>query len=76
MSGKPIPQNGSAIREIREREGLTISQLANDVLISDSHLRNIENEFRPASTEHLARIAAKLNCSLASIRRVDEAVAS
>lgn len=76
MSSKTVPQNGAAIREIRQREGLTVSDLANKILISDSHLRNIENEFRPATTEHMARIAAALNCSLASIRREHEQVAS
>lgn len=64
-----VPQNGPAVREIRVREGLSISELARAVDISDSHLRNIENENRPARPEHLARIAKKLDCSLASIRR-------
>lgn len=72
MASRLIPQNGAAIREIREREGLTVSQLARAVLVSDSHLRNIENEFRAASTEHMARIAQTLNCSLASIRRTSD----
>lgn len=67
-----VPQNGSAIRDIRVREGLTVSELARAVDISDSHLRNIENENRPARQECLARIATTLNCSLASIRRTAE----
>lgn len=68
-----VPQNGAAIREIREREGLSVSELARAVDVSDPHLRNIENENRAASIEHLARIAKKLNCRLASIRRESEA---
>ncbi len=71
-----LPQNGSAIREIREREGLSVSELARQVNISDSHLRNIELENRAARPEHLALIAKRLNCQLASIRRHDEAVSA
>lgn len=71
-SSNLIPQNGSAIREIRKREGLTVSDLAHRVGISDPHVRNIENENRPASIEHMARIAAALNCSLSSIRRIEQ----
>jgi XRE family transcriptional regulator, fatty acid utilization regulator len=64
-----VPQNGPAIREIRQREGLTISQLANAVGISDPHLRNIETENKPARPEHLSRIARRLDCNLQAIRR-------
>lgn len=72
-----VPQNGAAIREIRSREGLSVSELARSLDISDSHLRNIENENRPARVEHLAAIAKALHCSLASIRReTTEPVAS
>jgi transcriptional regulator with XRE-family HTH domain len=72
----PVPQNGSAIREIRQREGLTISQLAQAIDVSDPHLRNIETENKPARPEHLARIANRLGCSIASIRRTPERAAS
>jgi ribosome-binding protein aMBF1 (putative translation factor) len=71
-----VPQNGPAIREIRVREGLSVSDLAQSIDISDSHLRNIEMENRAASEVHMARIAKKLNCSLAAIRRRIDAAAS
>jgi transcriptional regulator with XRE-family HTH domain len=72
-----VPQNGPAIREIRQREGLTISQLANAIGISDPHLRNIETENKPARPEHLARIAHRLGCNLQAIKRVaDEAMSA
>lgn len=67
-----VPQNGPAIREIRRREGLTISELAQAVGISDPHLRNIETENKPARPEHLARIAKRLDCSLQSIKRAND----
>lgn len=66
---KPVPQNGFAIREIRQREGLSVSDLANALGISDPHLRNIENELKPARQEHIALIARRLRCSIASIVR-------
>ena len=69
-----IPQNGFAIREIREREGLTVSELARAIAISDAHLRNIELENRPAKAEHLARISKQLRCRLAAIVRRDLAL--
>lgn len=72
-----VPQNGAAIREIRQREGLTISQLAQAIDVSDPHLRNIETENKPARPEHLARIAARLGCSLDAIKRTrDHAVSA
>lgn len=70
-----IRQNGFAIRELRKREGLTPDQLAIACEISTPHLRNIENENKSASVEHIARIAAVLHVSIASIRRADEDVA-
>lgn len=66
---KPTPQNGFAIREIREREGLSVSDLANAIGVTDPHLRNIENEHKPASAVHMARIAKKLRCRPAAIAR-------
>lgn len=74
---KPPPQNGPAIREIRQREGLKVSELAVAIGVSDMHVRNIENEHKPARPEHLALIAKALNCAIAAIRRqhLDEDVA-
>jgi len=69
----PLRQNGAALRAIRQREGLTIAGLANKVskslAISEPHLRNIENELKSASIEHLAVIAKVLEVPLAAIRR-------
>lgn len=74
---KSVPQNGPAIREIRQLNGLTLSQLANAIGISDPHLRNIETENKPARPEHLARIAQRLGCNPQAIKRIsDEALAS
>lgn len=74
---KRVPQNGAAIREIRRREGLTISDLAQAIGVSDSHIRNIETNNKPARPEHLARIAQRLHCDLEAIRHpVDEAAES
>lgn len=72
-----MPQNGPAIREIRQREGLTISQLAQAIDVSDPHLRNIETENKPARPEHIARIAKRLGCNPQAIKRAndDESVA-
>lgn len=70
-----VAQNGAAIRAIRQREGLTVDQLASKVSASLSlsapHLRNIENEHRSASPEHLALIARHLNVPIAALRRVE-----
>ena len=76
MHESQVRQNGPAIREIRQREGLTIAELATRVSrripLSEPHLRNIENELKSASTAHLAAIAKELNASLESLRRVRE----
>lgn len=69
---KSVPQNGAAIREIRQREGMTISQLAQAVGVSDPHIRNIETENKPARPEHIARIARALGCTPQAIRRLAE----
>lgn len=70
---KPVPQNGYAIREIRQREGLTPDELAAAIGVSTPHLRNIELEHKMARPEHIALIARKLRCSIASIVRGDAA---
>jgi transcriptional regulator with XRE-family HTH domain len=65
-----VPQNGFAIRAFRERESLTVAALAEQTGLSDSHVRNIETENRPASPEHLARIADVLNVTPAALSRL------
>jgi transcriptional regulator with XRE-family HTH domain len=74
-ASKETPQNGSAIRDIRQREGLTVTDLAGRLGISDPHMRNIELENKAARPELLALIARELRCSLSSIarRRMDVA---
>lgn len=67
-----LRQNGAAIRAIRQREGLSVDQLANQVGFSAPHLRNIENELKNASIEHLAAIALALDVPLAALRRERE----
>lgn len=70
---RELRQNGAAIRAIRQREGLSIAGLAHRATettsISEPHLRNIENELKNASIEHLAAIAKALDVPLAAIRR-------
>jgi len=74
MRESKVRQNGPAIRDIRQREGLSVAELASRVSrtipLSEPHLRNIENELKSASTAHLAAIAKELNASLESLRRV------
>lgn len=72
MHEAKVRQNGAAIRAIRQREGLSISALANQIQVTDPHLRNIENEHKSASTAHLAAIAKVLNVPLAALRRSDD----
>ncbi|MFA7323860.1 MAG: helix-turn-helix transcriptional regulator [Candidatus Nanopelagicales bacterium] len=72
MREAKVRQNGAAIRAIRQREGLSISALANQIQVTDPHLRNIENEHKSASTAHLAAIAKVLNVPLAALRRSDD----
>lgn len=64
-------QNGAAIRAIREREGLTVSELASSVGITDPHMRNIELEHKNARPETLARIAKGLRCSIRAVANGD-----
>lgn len=64
------PQNGYAIRAFREREGLKVAELAERTGMSEPHLRNIETENRPASPEHLARLADALHVPVAALSRV------
>ncbi|GAB3622552.1 hypothetical protein GCM10027418_06340 [Mariniluteicoccus endophyticus] len=75
MTGNPTPtrptQNGFAIRAFREKEGRSVQWLADQVLITAPHLRNLENEHRNASDEHLNAIARALDVPTAALRRID-----
>ena len=64
-----LRQNGPAIRAIRQREGLSVDKLAALVPMSAPHLRNIENELKNASIEHLAALAKQLDVPMAALRR-------
>lgn len=59
--------NGAAIRTIRERSGLTVSQLAREIGIQQPHLSNVENGRRQASPEVLLAIARVLKIDLLAI---------
>lgn len=69
----PAKQNGFAIRAFREKEGLSVQTLATTVGISGPHLRNLENEFRNASPQHLCRIARALGVPVAALQRAEAA---
>lgn len=70
-----LRQNGIAIRALRRKEGLSVDDLATAVGVTAPHMRNIENELRSASEEHLARIAKVLDVPLAAIRMRSEVAA-
>lgn len=63
------PQNGMAIRTFRELQGITRSQLAERLEISESHLRNLETENRSAKRELISLLAAGLNVPVAAVTR-------
>jgi len=63
------PQNGVAIRVIRERAGTKRNVLAGQVGISESHLRNLETENKSASREHIALLADRLGVPADAITR-------
>lgn len=67
--------NGFAIRDFRIMRGLSVDDLAQAIDVSAPHLRNLENEHRDASDEHLNRIAHVLDIRVASLRRVSRAEA-
>lgn len=68
-------QNGFAIRALRQKEGLSVDDLAKAISVTAPHMRNIENELRSASEVHLARIAHALDVPLAAIRNRGEEAA-
>ena len=58
---------GSAIRELRLRDGLTIAQVAEKADISRGMLSKIENGHAGAGTDTLARIARALGVSMSML---------
>lgn len=72
--------NGAAIRVIRERSGLNVTELASRVGISRGFLSNIEAGRKDGSRspEVLISVARELKCDLAAIIRgpIDDADAA
>ena len=58
---------GSAIRELRQRHGLTIAQVSEQASISRGMLSKIENGQTSAGMETLARIARSLGVSMSML---------
>lgn len=61
--------NGPAIRAIRERTGLTVTELAKRVGCQQGTLSAIEKEDRRPSPDMVLRIANELRIDLAAILR-------
>ena len=60
-SGK-VRQNGAAVRAIRQLRGLTLDQLATQLLISRPYLSHLANETKTTpSIELMARMAQALD---------------
>lgn len=70
LDGKISRQNGHAIRALRQREGISVVDLAAICGASASHMRNIELEHRDASPEQLAKVADALNVPVAALTRL------
>ena len=65
----PTPQNGLAMRAIRELQGLTVQELANRLSVTAPAVRNYENEHRPTTPAMLANIARILGVSPLALAR-------
>lgn len=63
------PQNGAAIRSLREKDGLHQSAFAAEVGLTQSALSNIERERKSARIATLNRIARALRVPTAAIMR-------
>jgi transcriptional regulator with XRE-family HTH domain len=61
--------HGPALRAIRERTGLTVTELAKRVGITQGSLSAIEKEARKPSSEVLVKLARELRVDLAAILR-------
>ncbi|XGV95613.1 MAG: helix-turn-helix domain-containing protein [Leptolyngbya sp. BL-A-14] len=60
---------GNTIRELRQKHGLTIAEVAEQVSISRGMLSKIENAQTATSLETLAKLASALGVSLATLFR-------
>lgn len=67
---------GAAIRELRQRDGLTIAQIAEKADISRGMLSKIENGHTSAGMDTLARIARALGVSMSMLFSKYDATAS
>jgi transcriptional regulator with XRE-family HTH domain len=67
--GRPVRQNGTAIRVIREKDGWSQSALAQEADISQAALSQIESEKDNAGIQTLNRIARKLQIPVGAIMR-------
>ena len=61
--------HGPALRTIRERTGITVTELARRVGCTQGHLSSLEAENRPASDTLIVAIARELRTDLAAIIR-------
>lgn len=64
-------QHGPAIRALREKDGLSVDDLAARVEMHPQSLRNVELERRPISAVKLNAIARALRVDLAAVSRDD-----
>lgn len=60
---------GNTIRELRQRHGLTIAEVADQISISRGMLSKIENAQTSTSLEILAKLASSLGVSLSTLFR-------
>lgn len=61
--------HGPATRALRDRSGLTVTELAKRVGCTQGHLSALEGEIRKASPELIVAIARELKTDLPSIIR-------
>lgn len=59
--------NRFALREIRERSGVSVTRLAEQAGVKQAHLSNIEAGRRKASPELAVALAKALKCELPAI---------
>lgn len=59
--------NGAALREIRERSGVSVTGLATSVGMKQSHLSNIEAGRRNTTDDKIVLLARELKCPLPAI---------
>ncbi|RSN12866.1 hypothetical protein DMB42_11860 [Nonomuraea sp. WAC 01424] len=66
---KNTPQHGPAIRALREKDGLSVEELAARIDMHPQSLRNVELERRPISHRRLNLLARALQVETAAISR-------